>query len=176
MAGTGISANGTRPHVPAAAGRGEQSGRSCAQKRRAGARSEGPRPGASIPSIRPNKEAKLFQYTTRAHHVQPARRGADGRRPGDRRTPPDVDLTPAELAVRFGFRPWTVRAILLCGPAPIRHRRGRPLVRLDEFAAALDPRSGARDTHARKDAPSDASNITRGLNRHPYHTKGPNHD
>jgi hypothetical protein len=101
-----------------------------------------------------------------------------GRRPapGGPADPSRVDLTPAELAVRFGFRPWTVRAIILCGPAPIRHRRGRPLVRLDEFTAALDPSGGARDTHARKDAPSDARNITRGLNRHPYHGKGPNHD
>ena len=175
MAGTGTSANRTRPHVPAAAGRGEQSGRSCAQKQRAGARSQGPRPGASIPSILPNKEAKVLQYTPRAHRVQPARRGADGRRPGDRRTYPDVDLTPAELAARFGFHPWTVRAILLCGPVPIRHRRGRPLVRLDEFLAALDPGAGARDTQARKDAPGDVTSITRGLNRHPYSRKGPNH-
>ncbi|MBV8381358.1 MAG: hypothetical protein JOZ63_02050 [Planctomycetaceae bacterium] len=116
-------------------------------------RSQGPRPGASIPSILPNKEAKSLQYTTRAHHVQPARRGADGRRPGDRRTHPDGDLTPAALAVRFGFRPWTVRAIILCGPAPIRHRRGQPLVRLDEFTAALTPRGGAREGVAHKGAP-----------------------
>ncbi|MBV8607382.1 MAG: hypothetical protein JO034_07970 [Singulisphaera sp.] len=128
-------------------------------------RSQGPRPGASIPSILPNKEAKSLQYTTRAHHVQTVRRGADGRRPGDRRTPPDVDLTPAELAVRFGFRPWTVRAILLCGPAPIRHRRGRPLVRLDEFTAALTPRGGAREGVAHKGAPGVLQALP-GLNRH----------
>ena len=105
-------------------------------------------------------------------------RPAGGRRPAPRgpAAPSGVSLTPAELAVRFGFRPWTVRAILLCGPAPIRHRRGRPLVRLDEFTAALDPRGGARDTLAGKDAPSGAGNTTRGLNRHPYHGKGPNRD
>ena len=69
-----------------------------------------------------------------------------------------------------------VSPVLRGGPATIRHQRGRPLVRPDEFTAALDPRGGARDTHARKDAPSDARNITRGLNRHPYHGKGPNRD
>ena len=104
-------------------------------------------------------------------------RPAWGRRPapGGPADPPGVSLTPAELAVRFGFRPWTVRAILLCGPVPIRHRRGRPLVRLDEFTAALTPRGGARDTHAGKDAPGGAGSTTRGLNRHPYSRKGPNH-
>ncbi|MBV8077967.1 MAG: hypothetical protein JO284_16275 [Planctomycetaceae bacterium] len=84
-----------------------------------------------------------------------------------------MDLTPAALAVRFGLRPWTVRAILLCGPAPIRHRRGRPLVRLDEFTAALDPGAGARDTQARKDAPGDASEHHPGPESAPLPQEGP---
>ncbi|MBV8557126.1 MAG: hypothetical protein JO116_16305 [Planctomycetaceae bacterium] len=70
-----------------------------------------------------------------------------------------------ERAVRIGFRPGTVRAILLCGPAPIRHRRGRPLVRLDEFTAALTPRGEARNGGAHKSAPGVLQALP-GPNRH----------
>ncbi len=96
-----------------------------------------------------------------------------GRRPAPRgpADPPGVYLTPAELAVRFGFRPWTVRAIILCGPAPIRHRRGRPLVRLDEFTAALTPRGGAREGVAHKSAPGVLQPLP-GPNRHPRRRAG----
>jgi hypothetical protein len=86
-----------------------------------------------------------------------------------------VDLTPAERAVRFGFRPGTVRAILRGGPAPIRWRAGRPAGRFEEFTRALTPRGGAREGVAHKNTPG-ASEHPRGLNRHPYSRKGPNLD
>jgi hypothetical protein len=100
-------------------------------------------------------------------------RSAWGRWPasGGLADPSGVDLTPAELAVRFGCRPWTVRAIILCGPAPIRWRAGRPLVQLDEFTVALDPWGGAREGVTYKNTPG-ARKHPRGLNRHPY-PKGP---
>ncbi len=76
-----------------------------------------------------------------------------GPAPGGPADPPGVDLTPAERAVRLSFRPWTVRAILLCGPAPTRWRAGRPAARLEEFTRALTLQGGAREGVAHKNTP-----------------------
>jgi hypothetical protein len=124
MAGTGTSANLTRPHVPASAGQWEQSGRSFAPKQRAGSRSKGPQPGASIPNIRSKKEANTL-----------------------------APCPAPESAVRFSFRPGTVRAILLGGPAPGRHRRKRPLVAQGTFVRALTEPGWARESVAHEDTP-----------------------
>lgn len=46
-------------------------------------------------------------------------------------------ISPAKLSVRLGLRPYVVRLALLCGPVEIVHRRGRPLVKAEQFAEAL---------------------------------------
>ena len=58
-----------------------------------------------------------------------------------------------ELAVRFSFRPGTGQAILLGGPAPSRHRRGRLRGTLGTFVRALTGPGRARESVAHQNTP-----------------------
>ena len=76
-----------------------------------------------------------------------------------------------ERAVRIGFRPGTVRVILLCGPAPSRHRRGRPFGAQGTFVRALTGPGGARESVAHKTPRGYVT--TPGANPEPLQGRGP---